>query len=275
MTNKKSVVAEISPVKGWPMLSWVSKRALSRVAAFPAQLMETYDAGSGPAAADDGAWEGWPGGYPRGGLLFYGDNKEVLANLLTDGFRGKVNLIYTDPPFDSGADYVRKVQLRGANGSGKIKGETHSLGEQIQYTDIWANDNYLQFMYERLILLRELLAENGSLYLHCDWHRNHVLRLIMNEIFGSEYCRNEIVWAYHRFGIGKQKNYTRAHDAILWYVKSAQAPFNLDAVRVPYSDKTVANFEGGLGGSGFVEGELDPRGKIPEDYWEIALHTNP
>lgn len=67
------------------------------------------------------------------------------------------------PPFDSGADYVRRVRLRGATGSTQIEGEGYTLGEQIQYTDIWANDNYLQFMYERLLLLRELLAEDGSL----------------------------------------------------------------------------------------------------------------
>ena len=76
---------------------------------------------------------------------FHGDNKEVLAHLLANGFRGKVDLVYIDPPFDSGADYVRKVQLRGASGSVRLDGESHTLGEQIQYTDIWANDTYLQF----------------------------------------------------------------------------------------------------------------------------------
>ena len=95
----------------------------------------------------------------------------MLAHLLANGFRGKVKLVYIDPPFDSGADYVRKVSLRGATGTAKLDGETYTLGEQVQYTDIWANDNYLQFMYERLMLLKELLAEDGSIYLHCDWHR--------------------------------------------------------------------------------------------------------
>ena len=88
-----------------------------------------------------------------------------------------MNLIYIDPPFDSGADYVRKVSLRGAKGTAKLDGETYALGEQIQYTDIWANDNYLQFMYERLMLLKELLAEDGAIVIHCDWHQGHRLRL--------------------------------------------------------------------------------------------------
>jgi adenine specific DNA methylase Mod len=114
-----------------------------------------------------GSADEWPAAYPPGGLLFYGDNKEVLATLVKD-FRGKVKLIYIDPPFDSGADYVRKVQLRGGTNVGALEGEEQSLLEQVQYSDIWANDSYLQFMYERLLLLKELLAEDGSIYLHCD-----------------------------------------------------------------------------------------------------------
>ncbi|MGB3451765.1 MAG: site-specific DNA-methyltransferase [Giesbergeria sp.] len=120
----------------------------------------------------------------------------MLAHLLANGFRGQVKLIYIDPPFDSGADYVRQVQLRGPKGTLKIDGEDYALGEQVQYTDIWSNDNYLQFMYERLLMLKELLSEDGALYLHCDWHKVHLLRCMVEEIFGSENFRNEIIWAY-------------------------------------------------------------------------------
>ena len=191
----KKTEVKITAAKGRPMLTWVGKRPLSYVTAFPAQHIETFDPigsfGGKPASPD--LWINWPSAYPKGGLLFNGDNKEVLAHLLANGFRGKVNLIYIDPPFDSGADYVRKVSLRGTKGTAKLGGESYTLGEQIQYTDIWANDNYLQFMYERLLLLKELLAENGSIYLHCDWHKVQFLRLIMDEVFGSENCRNEIV----------------------------------------------------------------------------------
>ena len=129
------------------MLSWVGKRPLNKVRAYPAQLVETFNAPDQPTADN---WDDWPDKYPQGGLLFHGDNKDVIAHLLANGFRGKVKLIYIDPPFDSGADYVRKVQLRGVSGTTKVDGEEYTLGEQIQYEDIWANDNYLQFMYERL-----------------------------------------------------------------------------------------------------------------------------
>jgi adenine-specific DNA-methyltransferase len=82
-----------------------------------------------------------PERFERGGLLFHGDNKEVLAHLLANGFRSKVDLVYIDPPFDSGADYVRRVQLRGASGTARLDGETYTLGEQIQYTSVrtWSN----------------------------------------------------------------------------------------------------------------------------------------
>ena len=98
------------------MLSWVGKRPLTHVPAFPAQHIETFDASGEAGPSKDVDWSDWPDRYPQGGLLFHGDNKEVLAHLLASGFRGKVKLIYIDPPFDSGADYVRKVNLRGVTG---------------------------------------------------------------------------------------------------------------------------------------------------------------
>lgn len=248
----KKVEVKITTAKGRPMLTWVGKRPLSYVTAFPAQHVEAFDPtgsfGGKPAASD--YWEDWPVAYPKGGLLFHGDNKEVLAHLLANGFRGKVNLIYIDPPFDSGADYVRKVSLRGAKGTAKLDGESYQLGEQIQYTDIWANDNYLQFMYERLMLLKELLAEDGSVYLHCDWHRNHQLRCVMDEIFGTERLVNEIVWqrtASHndpgRYGV--------VHDVVLLYGKGDEYRWNNPTV--PQSEEYIEQF--------FVYAE-SPQGEI-------------
>ena len=109
----------IAKAKGRPMLSWVGKRPLRTVTAFPAQQVETFapKGADKVPVADAAIWKDWPDQYPKGGLLFHGDNKEVLAHLLANGFRGKVQLIYIDPPFDSGADYVRKVSLRGPAGS--------------------------------------------------------------------------------------------------------------------------------------------------------------
>lgn len=238
MADDKKV--KISKAKGRPMLTWVGKRPLTSVRAYPAQHIETFSAGGEapcPALADL-EWSDWPDTYPKGGLLFHGDNKDVLAHLLANGFRGKVKLIYIDPPFDSGADYVRKVQLRGVSGTTKIDGEEYTLGEQIQYEDIWANDNYLQFMYERLLMLKELLSEDGALYLHCDWKRIHSLRCIMDEVFGSVNFRNQIIWSYPGREMHIANKFNAKHDVILFTSKSESHKINMSAVASPY-DKDV------------------------------------
>lgn len=221
---------------GRPMLSWVGKRAPASVQAFPAQLVETF----GEEAPDSALWDKWPDDLRRGGLLYHGDNKEVLAHLLANGFRGQVKLIYIDPPFDSGADYVRKVELRGPKGKVKLDGEGYTLGEQIQYTDIWANDNYLQFMYERLLLLKELMADDGSIYLHADWHKNHFLRCLMDEVFGAANLRREIVWNRGNPSGGKAAadNFIHAHDVIMYYAGPRGARFN--KLYEPYTDEYIA-----------------------------------
>jgi DNA modification methylase len=202
---KKLEPVKITAAKGRPMLNWVGKRPLKTVTAFPAQHMESFH----PAGPDI-----------AGGLLFHGDNKEVLAHLLANGYRGKVDLIYIDPPFDSGADYVRKVTLRGVSGIAKLDGQSYSLGEQIQYTDIWANDTYLQFMYERLLLLKEFLTESGSILVHCDYRKNAYLRILLNEVFTPECFQNEIIWKRRGGSLAQEKKFGSNTDTILHYSKS-------------------------------------------------------
>lgn len=159
------------PIRGYPELRWAGKRPFTGTPYYPAQLKESY--------GDD--VDGWRN------KIYWGDNLQVMSHLLKD-YRGKVNLIYIDPPFDSKADYKKKIELRGKSAT-----TDSTTFEEKQYGDIWTNDEYLQFMYERLILCRELLADNGSIYLHCDWHRSHYLRLILSEVFGDRF-RNEITW---------------------------------------------------------------------------------
>jgi adenine-specific DNA-methyltransferase len=223
----ESKTVEIKPAKGRPMLTWVGKRSLRNVLAYPAQLVETYSPAipENPTPQSD-MWSDWPEGFPRSGLLYHGDNKDVLAYLLATGFRGKIKLVYIDPPFDSGADYVRKVQLRGNTMTVKFDGESYGIGEQIQYTDIWSNDNYLQFIYERLTLLKELLSEDGSIYVHCDWRKNSNIRLILDEIFGSDNFRNEIIWKRKGGSSNPSGQYDVATDTIYWYSKSQDIIFH-------------------------------------------------
>ncbi len=233
----------ITQAKGRPMLSWVGKRPLREVRSFPAQLVERFAPEAPGGVARDVDWSGWPERFDRGGLLFHGDNKEVLAHLLANGFRGKVDLVYIDPPFDSGADYVRKVQLRGGSGTARIDGETYTLGEQIQYTDIWANDTYLQFMYERLLLLKELLQPNGVVIIHLDESRVHYLKVILDEVFGQESFVNEVVWkrqtAHSDVGQGA-RHLGRLHDSLLVY--GLGESFTLNELFTPYSQEYVDAF---------------------------------
>jgi DNA modification methylase len=242
MSEKKEI--KIGAAKGRPMLSWVGKRPLRSVTAFPAQHVETFAAEEKKPedAKTPEGWKDWPTDYPHGGLLFHGDNKEVLGHLLANGFRGMVKLIYIDPPFDSGADYVRKVQLRGVEGSKTIDGESYVLGEQIQYSDIWANDNYLQFMYERLILLKELLHKDGSILLHCDWHRSHVLRCMLDEVFGAENLQNEIIWQRTDPHNDAKSKLGWVHDVIMWYRKGENFTYNWEEVVEPLSPAALKEY---------------------------------
>lgn len=218
---KNETRVEIKPAKGRPMLTWVGKKPLRHAIAYPAQLVETFHAQSKIKNRKSEI---------EGGLLFHGDNKDVLAYLLANGYRGKVKLIYIDPPFDSGADYVRKVNLRG--GAVSLDSEEYSLGEQIQYTDIWTNDSYLQFMYERVLILKELLAEDGSIYLHCDYRRGHYLKCLLDEVFGSDHFMHEIVWQ-RTYSRGASKTINNIHDVLFVYSKGQDVVWN--KVQMPVS----------------------------------------
>lgn len=182
----------IRRTKGRPMITWVGKRPLSRIIGFPAQLIEIFSPLGATENQKAAYWSDWPKSYPKNGLLFHGDNKDVLANLLINGYRGKVNLIYIDPPFNTGVDYVRRVVPRGLR-TEEIQGEEYSFAEQVQYAANWHLDVYLQSLYDRLQLAKELLASDGFIFIRMDVHYGPYLRLMADEVFGPESFQNEIV----------------------------------------------------------------------------------
>ncbi len=258
---------KITPAKGRPMLNWVGKKPLDYVKGFPAQLVEVFDPLKSGRIVKTPSYEKLKDNWQN--LLFHGDNKDVLATLLELGFRGKIDLIYIDPPFKSGADYVRKVELRGLKNLGKIDEDEASLLQQTMYFDIWNNDTYLQFMYERLILLKELLAEMGSIYVHLDWHVGHYIKLLMDEIFGEENFRNEIVWVYSGATSPGMNVYARRHEIILWYSKSEKYTFEPDRIRQEYSEtskKMIGKKKIFHHGKEAVTIKLSESGKFPEDW---------
>ncbi|MBL7136035.1 MAG: site-specific DNA-methyltransferase [Candidatus Marinimicrobia bacterium] len=208
--------------------------------------------------------------------LIWGDNKYIMASLLEE-FAGKIDLIYIDPPFATGADFSVKMTLGDAEWT-----KEPSAIEDKAYRDTWGQglDSYLQMMYERLVIMRELLSEKGAIYVHLDWHVGHYVKVFLDEIFGIKYFRNEIIWCYT--GPSNQKSdFPDKHDVIYRYSKSDKPIFNIDDIRIPYDEKTMANYKKGLMGSGTLysgeiksdKGILDKKGKIPEDWWIMAASS--
>lgn len=207
-------------IKGFPELRWTGKRPYRSTQYYPAQLRESY-------GEEQNGWIN---------KIFWGDNLQVMSHLLKE-YRGKIDLIYIDPPFDSKADYKKKIDLKGV---GKAESDSSSF-EEKQYGDIWTNDEYLQFMYERLLIMRELLSERGSIYLHCDWHRSAYLRLLLDEVFGAGSFRNEIVWSYFGFKRATSKKFPQKHDLIFSYTKSPDYTWNVQYK--PHSAEYIKRFK--------------------------------
>ena len=251
---------KITPVKGRPMLHWVGKKPLDVVRHYPAQLCESVGVENPPVEPSYAEFI-----ESNANLLFHGDNKEILSSLLIAGFRGKVDLIYIDPPFDSGADYVRKVRLRGE--SERLDGQGHTFLEQVQYEDIWANDNYLQFMYERLILMRELLSDTGNIFLQADDKKGHYLKILLDEVMGEKNYINDIIWRKGREGGGGTKVNpplpTEYQNIYLYAKKRDSRKWN--APRGPYNKSTLSSLKKDEKGWFYMRGRM---GRQPRQ-WEI------
>ena len=230
MQNEKFTQQELfefedrKTIKGYPELRWTGKRPYVSTQYYPAQLKEVY------GTTDNNGWLN---------KIFWGDNLQVMSHLLKE-FRGKIDLIYIDPPFDSKADYKKKIDIKGKS----ITNESN-IFEEKQYGDIWTNDEYLQFMYERIVLLKELLSDSGSIYLHCDYRKASHLKLIMDEVFGSENLINEIIWCRTSSSSAKASaetanTYLRAHDNIFLYSKNVNQFIGIlknEFTSIQYSDR--------------------------------------
>lgn len=220
------------------------------------------------AALDGGSWMN---------RLVYGDNLLTMQALLAGdpqtglpSLRGKVDLIYIDPPFDSKADYRTKVVLPGLNLQQKP-----TVIEQFAYADTWEEGtiSYLKMIYKRLVLMKELLSSNGCIYVHIDWHVGPYVKTILDDIFGKENFVNEIVWSYS-WGIRTDSRWNRKHDTIYMYSKSAEnIKFNANEVleerQVSESTANRLKYKGALikdGNKGRGDSEL----ALPSDVWYIA-----
>lgn len=220
--------------------------------------------------------------------LIWGDNKLILSSLRSGPLRkeiedaGGLKLIYIDPPFDVGADFSMDVEI----GSETFHKEANVL-EQVAYRDTWGRgtDSFISMIYERLILMRDLMHPEGSIYVHCDWRVNGFIRMALDEVFGSSNHVNELLWCYSIGGKGKNR-FARKHDTIFFYSRTDDYYFNgqhpdvvkprkpnshmrlkADADGREYQEKTDAK-------SGKVYRYYVDEGKIPEDYWTDIEQLN-
>jgi adenine specific DNA methylase Mod len=175
-------------------------------------------------------------------MLVWGDNKLVLASLLED-FRGKVDLIYIDPPFDVGADFSMSVPIGDEQETAE---KDQSALEMVAYRDTWGKgvDSYLQMMFERLSPMRDLISDRGSIWVHCDWRMNSNLRLLLDEVMGAENYFSEIIWR-RSTTVGSSKavanRFPTLNDSILVYYKSESERL-FHKQYIPPSDEYKARF---------------------------------
>ncbi|MDA8179518.1 MAG: site-specific DNA-methyltransferase, partial [Deltaproteobacteria bacterium] len=161
--------------------------------------------------------------------LIWGDNKLILSSLKNGPLRdeiekqGGLKLIYIDPPFDVGADFSMDIEIGGDTFTKKP-----NILEEIAYRDTWGKgaDSFIAMIYERLVLMRDLLAEDGSIYVHCDWRVNGYVRLVLDEVFGKGNFNNAIAWRYSGWNKKLSSSFERRHDTIFFYAKSGQPIFN-------------------------------------------------
>lgn len=197
--------------------------------------------------------------------LIYGDNLLAMQALLTgdkssnlEALRGKVDLIYIDPPFDSKADYRTKITLPGNEITQKP-----TTFEQFGYSDLWQKGtvSYLEYMYPRLLLMRELLSDKGSIYVHIDWHVGHYIKILLDDIFGKKNFRNEIIWGYDIGGRGENE-FAKKHDTIFFYAKNINSAFfDPTNIYIPYKTQTEGRKKP------LISQEKLERGKIPTNVW--------
>ena len=216
------------------------------------------------------------GKNPNHNLVLRGECLSACAYLKEKGV--KVDLVYIDPPFASGADYAKKVYIRRnpkvaeaiKQAETEVDSEELRNFEEKMYGDVWDKERYLNWMYENLMAIKSVMSDTASIYVHLDWHIGHYVKILMDEIFGEDKFINEIVWCYTGPGSPGMQQFSRKHDTIYWYSNSDSHIFNAEKVRIP-SDVHSGGFNGEMNKDD--SGAYSSKGKIPEDWWEFAVSS--
>ena len=206
--------------------------------------------------------------------LIWGDNKLVLSSLVRGPMRdeieknGGVKLIYIDPPFDVGANFNTTIKV----GDEEVVKEASGL-EEMAYRDTWGRgaDSFISMLYERLLLMKDLLTDDGSIYVHCDWRVNSYIRLIMDEVFGKDNFQNEIIWHYPSMS-RSNRFFPRKHDTIMFYAKNKDYIFNDNNpfVREKYAESTISRSQYAAGFNNDQANYLKSDTKLVDTIWKIS-----
>ncbi|MDO9577249.1 MAG: site-specific DNA-methyltransferase [Candidatus Cloacimonadales bacterium] len=200
-------------------------------------------------------------------LIIRGECVSACAYLKDKGI--KVDLVYIDPPFASGADYAKKVYIRrNPKLAEKIKKAEQEMEleelrafEEKMYGDIWKKEDYLNWMYENLQAIKSIMSETASIYVHLDWHIGHYVKILLDEVFGEDNFRNEIIWHYDIGGRGNNE-FAQKHDTIFCYsIDTYKVFFGSDNIRIPYKTQTEGRKKP------LISEEKLEKGKIPTNVW--------
>lgn len=184
------------------------------------------------------------GRNPNHNLVLRGECLSACAYLKEKGI--KVDLVYIDPPFASGADYAKKVYIRRnpkvaeaiKQAETEVDSEELRNFEEKMYGDVWDKERYLNWMYENLMAIKAVMSDTASIYVHLDWHIGHYVKILMDEIFGEDNFRNEIIWYYRRWNIAG-KDFAKNHDTLFWYTKSGDGIHCYNQLYIPKSKNQV------------------------------------
>lgn len=244
---KKPIFYNLSPARGQALLNFQGRLYPDKVELFETEVIEEVRSKEKPSQLKIEKKDKQKQiNSDFQNLLIHGDCLSACAYLKSKNI--KVDLVYTDPPFASGANYAKKIFLRtGVKNS--IESDDIAIGEEIMYGDIWQKEDYLNWLYERLLAIKEIMSEKGVILVHLDWHIGHYVKVMLDEIFGEENFINEIIWHYHS-GSGSRGDYfSKKHNNIFAYsITPDMFYFNDEYSRTPYDEKTIQRHLSGYKG---------------------------
>lgn len=269
----------ITPAKGQALLNFQGRRFPDKIDVFETELIEEVRNTKAKEQSLSDKETGLNSDFRN--LLIQGDCLSACAFLKQQNI--KVDLVYIDPPFASGANYAKKIHIRNGK-KAEIESDDNSIGEEVMYGDIWQKEDYLNWLYERLLAIKEIMNESASIYLHLDWHIGHYAKILLDEIFGEENLVNEIIWYYSTQGRPVDK-FAQKHDTIFIYAKDNEIRyFDLEGAKVKYSESYINSHFTDLDKDGKkcrirvdagVERIYYPEdGMLPNDVWDIPYENS-